>query len=70
MLQIFDTCKDFCKQHALEDLQNLEEFMKSRLEWSDVNLLHSLLLVLDTQSWYVPSSQGTGTLTQREIPDY
>ena len=30
--------------------------MRDRLEWSDVKLLHSILLFIDTQGWQVKSS--------------
>ena len=40
-----------CKRHALADLKRLDDCMQDRLELSDVDLLRSILVVLDTQSW-------------------
>ena len=40
-----------CKQQALADLTALDEQMRARLEWSDVDFLRSILLFLDTLSW-------------------
>ena len=42
VLQGFDNCKSYCKQQALEDLQQLEGYTKSRLEWS-ITLFHPSL---------------------------
>jgi len=41
-----------CACIALEDLQELATQIRSRLEWSDVQLLRSALAFLDTRSWY------------------
>lgn len=38
-------------RHALVDLNNLDAKMRERLEWSDVNLLRSLLAFTETQNW-------------------
>ena len=49
-------------QHALNDLQTLNAKMQERLEWSNVQLLRSLLVFLETQNWAVRSSiHGTYT---------
>ena len=40
-----------CKDQALADLSSLDQKMRVRLEWSDVDLMRSILLFLDTQSW-------------------
>ena len=40
-----------CADIALKDLQELATQIRSRLEWSDVQLLRSALAFLDTQSW-------------------
>ena len=40
-----------CKDQALADLSSLDQQMRVRLEWSDVDLMRSILLILDTQSW-------------------
>ena len=39
------------KQNALSDLDNLNDKMKERLEWSNSKLLRSLLVFLETQIW-------------------
>ena len=40
-----------CANQALTDPKSLDDHMRARLEWSDVNVTRSILLVLDTQSW-------------------
>ena len=39
------------QDQALADLKSLDNRMCSCLEWSDVDLMRSILLFLDTQSW-------------------
>ena len=39
-----------CQDQALADLKSLDR-MRSCLEWSDVDLMRSIFLFLDTQSW-------------------
>ena len=46
-----DTTIKSCADQALSDLKSLDERMRARLEWSDVDLMRSILLFLDTQSW-------------------
>lgn len=46
-----DTTIKTCQDQALADLKSLDEQMRSRLVWSDVDLMRSILLFLDTQSW-------------------
>ena len=45
-----------CKEQALADLKQLDLKMRDRLKWSDVKLLRSILLFIDTQGWQVKSS--------------
>ena len=45
------------KQGALCDLNTLDEKMREHLKWSDIKLLWSLLVFLDTQSWAKRSHQ-------------
>ena len=40
-----------CQDQALVDLKSLDDGMHSCLEWSNVDLMRSILLFLDTQSW-------------------
>ena len=39
-----------CANQALTDLKSLDDHMRARLEWSDVNVMRSILLVLDEWS--------------------
>ena len=41
-----------CKDQALADVSRLEGKMRERLEWSDVKLLRTILVFLDTQTWH------------------
>ena len=40
-----------CADQALADLKSLDDQMRARLEWSDLELMRSILLFIDTQSW-------------------
>ena len=40
-----------CNNQALADHQKLNDKIKERLAWSDVDLLRSILVFLDTCSW-------------------
>ena len=40
-----------CKIHALADLSSLDQQMRVRLEWSGIDLMRSIIVFLDTQSW-------------------
>ena len=57
-----------CANSALADLERLEERMKSRLEWSDLELLRVILVFLDTKSWgcllYTSPSPRDATLSR------
>ena len=48
-----------CSRQALSDLQKLDSKMRGRLEWTDVKLLRSILVFLDTCSWAVGASSDT-----------
>ena len=37
---------------AIIDLKHLDDKLKERLEWSDITILKSIVLFLDTQSWF------------------
>lgn len=45
-----------CSNQAKADLQKLNEKMKERLAWSDLKLLRSIIVFLDTRSWSAPGS--------------
>ena len=40
-----------CTDQALAAVKQLDEKMRTRLEWSDVEMLRAILVLLDTQSW-------------------
>ena len=50
-----------CADQALSDLISLDSKMRARLEWSDINLMRSILLFLDTQSWQDNFEEATGS---------
>ena len=54
-----DTTTKTCADQALSDLKSLDDQMRARLEWSDVNLMRSILLFLDTQSWQDSDKSST-----------
>jgi len=54
-----DTTTKSCADQALANLKSLDDQMRARLEWSDVDLMRSILLFLDTQSWQ--DSEGSST---------
>ena len=37
---------------VIKDLKRLDDKLKERLEWSDLTMLRSILVFLDTQSWF------------------
>ena len=50
-----------CADQALSNLIYLDSKMRAHLEWSDVNLMRSILLFLDTQSWQDNFEEATGS---------
>ncbi|KAL5491664.1 hypothetical protein EMCRGX_G016996, partial [Ephydatia muelleri] len=58
ILQNFERSLEQCKTHVLADLQRLEDCIKQRLEWSDITVLRSILVFIDTQNWQQKSSNG------------
>ena len=54
-----DTTTKTCADQALANLKSLDDQMRARLQWSDVDLMRSILLFLDTQSWQ--DSEGNST---------
>ena len=42
-LQNFDSTLEQCKKHVMDDIRRLEQKIKERLEWSDIQLLRSIL---------------------------
>ena len=47
----FDECVQQCSIHVNADLHRVEENIKDWLEWSDLKLLRSILIFLETQNW-------------------
>lgn len=45
-----------CRDQAMKDLKCLDESMRDWLEWSDVKMLRSILVFLDTQGWQIKAS--------------
>ena len=59
-----------CATQALADVQRLEEKMRARLEWSDVRMLRTILVFLDTKSWLsLASSEVNGSDTEEKEDD-
>ena len=46
-----DRAIEACEKQALDDCKSMDEEMRARLECSDLSLLRSILVFLDTQSW-------------------
>lgn len=53
--------RDKLKEDAMNDLTRMEQKIKERLEWSNIKILRSLLVFLDTQSWAKQSQPVTDT---------
>ena len=45
------TTLKMCADSAIADAKQLEVKMKTRLEWSDLEMLRAILVFLDTSSW-------------------
>lgn len=62
-----------CRDCALRDLKCLDEKMRDRLEWSDVKLLRSILVFIDTQGWQtktrIPSDTSEVDSDETEVVD-
>ena len=62
-LQNFDSTLEQCKKHVKDDIHRLEQRIKERLEWSDIKLMRSILVFLETQSWQKSFSEdSSGTM--------
>lgn len=53
------TTVKICADQALADLLSLDDQMRACLQWSDVDLMRSILLYLDTQSWQQSEGEST-----------
>ena len=47
-----------CVDEALSDIKRLEEKLRERLEWSDMDMLRAILAFLDTQNWRIVDEEG------------
>ena len=47
-----------CADEALSDIKRLEEKLRERLEWSDMDMLRAILAFLDTQNWRIVGEEG------------
>lgn len=56
-----------CKQDVLSYINRLDQKMQERLKWSDIKLLHSLLVFLEIQSWSKRSSSTLAEENETEI---
>ena len=61
-----DTTLQECQSQVLSDVDSLQVRIQERLEWSDLALLRSLLVFLDTQNWVCrkPDTNTEGDLTE------
>ena len=50
-----------CQEQSLRDLLQLDQMMRSRLEWSDIKMLRSILVFIDTQNWVNKGNEDTGS---------
>ena len=50
-----------CQEQALHDLLQLDQMMRSRLEWSDIKMLRLILVFIDTQSWVNKGNEASAT---------
>ena len=50
-LQTFDLILEYCKVHVMDDISRLKQKIQECLEWSDIQLMRSILVFLETQSW-------------------
>lgn len=58
VLQNFDASLEQCKVHVLADLKKLGQRIQEHFEWSDLQLLRSILVIVETQSWLQKSDHS------------
>ena len=51
LLNYSSDVKERCMSEALKDLNRLDGKLQERLSWSNIKLLRSLLIFLETQTW-------------------
>lgn len=69
-LQNFDRTLEQCKKHVMDDICKLEEKIKERLEWSDIQLMRSILVFLETQSWQKSFSELDSHDDHEDVDDF
>ena len=50
-----------CQEQALHDMLQLDQMMRSRLDWSDIKMLRSILVFIDTQNWVNKGNESMGS---------
>lgn len=56
-----------CADSVLADVDRLKASIKTRLEWSDLELMRAVIVFLDTKSWGI--SQTGDSMERREETD-
>lgn len=63
------TLLDHCCKEALEDLSRIDKEMRNRLQWSDVQLLRSIVVFLDTPGWHHLSDDSEEEADDRSLTE-
>ena len=59
-----------CTTQVKEDVSRLNEKIKCRLEWSDVQLMRSILILVETQSWQLHSNEEDAVSEVSQAAEY
>ena len=65
-----DVLKKQCTVQVKQDVGRLNEKIKSRLEWSDVHLMRSILIFVEMQSWQLHSDDEDNVSEVSEAAEY
>jgi hypothetical protein len=57
MLKDFNQCLEQCKTPVMADLSRLGEKIKEHLQWSDMKLLRSILVLIETKARFRKEKQ-------------
>ena len=66
----FDDVLKQCTTQVKEDVSRLNEKIKRRLEWSDVQLMRSILILVETQSWQLHSDEEDAVSEVSQAAEY
>ena len=66
----FDGVLKQCTTQVKEDVSRLNEKIKRRLEWSDVQLMRSILILVETQSWQLHSDEEDAVSEVSQAAEY